>query len=77
MAVGSWPEAFGAKQMAVTGGTQYVRVGGKGRVNTVAPGVVDTPLYKDISKDFLKTLSPMNSISIVQEIVGGAHLGKW
>jgi len=31
MAVGSWPKAFDAKQMAVTGGTQYVRVGGKGR----------------------------------------------
>ena len=39
------------------------------RVNTVAPGVVDTPLHKDNPKDFLKTLSPMNSISTAQEIV--------
>jgi NAD(P)-dependent dehydrogenase (short-subunit alcohol dehydrogenase family) len=39
------------------------------RVNTVAPGVVDTPLHKDNPKDFLKTLSPMDSISDVQEIV--------
>ncbi|MFS8047528.1 SDR family NAD(P)-dependent oxidoreductase [Rhizobium sp. BR 314] len=39
------------------------------RVNTVAPGVVDTPLHKDNPKDFLKTLSPMNSISTTQEIV--------
>jgi NAD(P)-dependent dehydrogenase (short-subunit alcohol dehydrogenase family) len=39
------------------------------RVNTVAPGVVDTPLHKDNPKDFLKTLSPMNSISSAQEIV--------
>jgi NAD(P)-dependent dehydrogenase (short-subunit alcohol dehydrogenase family) len=39
------------------------------RVNTVAPGVVDTPLHKDNPKDFLKTLSPMASISDVQEIV--------
>ena len=38
------------------------------RVNTVAPGVVDTPLHKDNPKDFLKTLSPMNSISSAQEI---------
>jgi len=39
------------------------------RVNTVAPGVVDTPLHRDNPKDFLKTLSPMNSISSAQEIV--------
>ena len=39
------------------------------RINTVAPGVVDTPLHKDNPKDFLRTLSPMNSISEVQEIV--------
>ncbi len=39
------------------------------RVNTVAPGVVDTPLHKDNPKDFLRTLSPMGSISDVQDIV--------
>lgn len=39
------------------------------RVNTVAPGVVDTPLHKNNPKDFLKTLSPMHSISSAQEIV--------
>lgn len=39
------------------------------RVNTVAPGVVDTPLHKENPKDFLKTLSPMGSISDVQDIV--------
>jgi NAD(P)-dependent dehydrogenase (short-subunit alcohol dehydrogenase family) len=39
------------------------------RVNTVAPGVVDTPLHKDNPKDFLETLSPMHSISSIQEIV--------
>jgi NAD(P)-dependent dehydrogenase (short-subunit alcohol dehydrogenase family) len=39
------------------------------RANTVAPGVVDTPLHKDNPKDFLKTLSPMHSISSVEEIV--------
>jgi NAD(P)-dependent dehydrogenase (short-subunit alcohol dehydrogenase family) len=38
------------------------------RVNTVAPGVVDTPLHKDNPRDFLNTLSPMHSISSVQEI---------
>ena len=39
------------------------------RVNAVAPGVVDTPLQRNSPKDFLKTLSPMGTISTVQEIV--------
>lgn len=39
------------------------------RVNTVAPGIVDTPLHKDNPRDFLKTLSPMNAISSPREIV--------
>ncbi|MGO4123068.1 SDR family NAD(P)-dependent oxidoreductase [Inquilinus sp. YAF38] len=39
------------------------------RVNTVAPGIVDTPLHKDDPKDVLKTLSPMGVISTVQDIV--------
>jgi len=33
------------------------------RFNAVAPGIVDTPLHKDNPKDFLKTLSPMGTIS--------------
>ena len=50
------------------------------RANTVAPGVVDTPLHKDNPKDFLKTLSALQGVSTVQEIVdavlflkGAAH----
>jgi len=39
------------------------------RFNAVAPGEVDTPLNKDTPKDFLRTLSPMGSISDAQEIV--------
>jgi pimeloyl-ACP methyl ester carboxylesterase len=42
MAVGSWPAAFEARQMAVTGGTQYVRVGGKGPVVLLLHGFGDT-----------------------------------
>jgi NAD(P)-dependent dehydrogenase (short-subunit alcohol dehydrogenase family) len=38
------------------------------RFNTVAPGVVDTPLHKNNPKDFLKTLSPMGTISTAEEI---------
>jgi len=39
------------------------------RVNTVAPGIVDTPLTQGFPKDFLKTLSPMDRVSDVQDIV--------
>ncbi|MFL5665384.1 MAG: SDR family NAD(P)-dependent oxidoreductase [Ktedonobacteraceae bacterium] len=38
------------------------------RFNTVAPGVVDTPLHQDNPKDFLRTFSPMMSITEAQEI---------
>ncbi|MGJ5813977.1 SDR family NAD(P)-dependent oxidoreductase [Paludibaculum fermentans] len=40
------------------------------RFNAVAPGVVDTPLHADNPKDFLKTLSPMGTISTVEDIAG-------
>ena len=39
------------------------------RFNAVAPGVVDTPMHKDNPKEFLKTLSPMGTISEVKDIV--------
>jgi NAD(P)-dependent dehydrogenase (short-subunit alcohol dehydrogenase family) len=38
------------------------------RVNAVAPGIVDTPLHKDNPKDFLKTLSPMGTVSDAKDI---------
>ena len=38
------------------------------RFNAVAPGVVDTPLHAEDSNDSLKTLSPMGSISTVEDI---------
>jgi NAD(P)-dependent dehydrogenase (short-subunit alcohol dehydrogenase family) len=39
------------------------------RFNSVAPGVVDTPLHQDDPKDVLRTRSPMGSIADAQEIV--------
>jgi NAD(P)-dependent dehydrogenase (short-subunit alcohol dehydrogenase family) len=39
------------------------------RFNAVAPGPVDTPLHKNSPKEFLKTLSPMGTISDVKDIV--------
>ena len=38
------------------------------RFNAVAPGIVDTPMHTNESKDFLKTLSPMGTISSVSDI---------
>jgi NAD(P)-dependent dehydrogenase (short-subunit alcohol dehydrogenase family) len=38
------------------------------RFNAVAPGVVDTPLHKNNPKEFLKTLSPMATISTSEDI---------
>ncbi|MFT4113950.1 SDR family NAD(P)-dependent oxidoreductase [Silvibacterium sp.] len=38
------------------------------RFNAVAPGIVDTPLHENNPKDFLKTLSPMGTISSAEEI---------
>jgi NAD(P)-dependent dehydrogenase (short-subunit alcohol dehydrogenase family) len=37
------------------------------RFNAVAPGIVDTPMHTDDSKDFLKTLQPMGTIAHVNE----------
>lgn len=41
------------------------------RVNAVSPGVVETPLHAENPRDFLKSLSPMGTITAVQEIVDG------
>ena len=38
------------------------------RFNAVAPGIVDTPMHANRSKEFLKTLSPMGTISSVHDI---------
>jgi NAD(P)-dependent dehydrogenase (short-subunit alcohol dehydrogenase family) len=39
------------------------------RFNTVAPGMVDTPMHKDDPQDFLKSLSPMATISSINDVV--------
>ena len=39
------------------------------RFNGVAPGVVDTPLQKDLTKDFLNLRQPMGSVAVVEDIV--------
>ena len=39
------------------------------RFNAVAPGVVDTPLHKDVSKESLTARQPMKTITEVKDIV--------
>jgi NAD(P)-dependent dehydrogenase (short-subunit alcohol dehydrogenase family) len=39
------------------------------RFNAVAPGIVDTPMHANESKDFLKTRSPMGTICSVSDVV--------
>lgn len=38
------------------------------RFNAVAPGVVETPLHKNTPEDFMKTLSPMGTVSDPNDI---------
>ncbi len=38
------------------------------RFNAVAPGTVDTPLHKNNPKEFMKTLSPMGTITEAKDI---------
>src|SRR5882724_9857084 len=38
------------------------------RVNVVAPGVVDTPLLKDVPKEFLRTMSPSGQIPTSKDL---------
>jgi len=39
------------------------------RVNTVGAGIVDTPMHKPDTHEFLKTLQPMGRIAKIEEIV--------
>jgi len=42
------------------------------RVNTIAPGVIDTPMHKSEAHDFLKGLHPFGRIGKVKEVVDAA-----
>jgi len=50
------------------------------RFNAVAPGVVDTPMHNNDSKEFLKTFQPMGKIVEVKDVVDAvlylAHAGQ-
>jgi len=76
MAVGSWPATFAAKQMAVTGGTQYVRVAGKGAAVLLLHGFGDTgdmwlPLAEALVKDHAVIVPDLRGMGLSSHPEGG------
>src|ERR1700741_4261187 len=76
MAIGSWPSAFAATQMAVTGGTQYVRVGGKGPAVLLLHGFGDTgdmwvPLADPLAKDHAVIVPDLRGMGLSSHPEGG------
>ena len=76
MAVGTWPQAFAAKQMAVTDGTQYVRLGGKGPAVLLLHGFGDTgdmwvPLADALVKDHAVIVPDLRGMGLSSHPEGG------
>ncbi|HTV26925.1 MAG TPA: alpha/beta hydrolase [Xanthobacteraceae bacterium] len=76
MTVGSWPQVFSAKQMAVTGGTQYVRLGGKGPAVLLLHGFGDTgdmwvPLADVLVKDHSVIVPDLRGMGLSSHPEGG------
>jgi pimeloyl-ACP methyl ester carboxylesterase len=76
MAVGSWPEAFGAKQMVVADWTQYVRLGGKGPGLVLLHGFGDTgdmwvPLADALVKDHAVIVPDLRGMGLSSHPEGG------
>jgi pimeloyl-ACP methyl ester carboxylesterase len=76
MPVGSWPAAFAAKQMPVTDGTQYVRVGGKGAAVLLLHGFGDTgdmwvPLADTLVKDHVVVVPDLRGMGLSSHPEGG------
>lgn len=76
MPIGSWPSAFRATQMAVTGGTQYVRVGGNGPAVVLLHGFGDTgdmwvPLAKPLVEDHTVIVPDLRGMGLSSHPEGG------
>src|SRR5262245_8364698 len=81
MTVGSWPEAFDAKQVAVTGGTQYVRLGGKGPAVLLLHGFGDTgdmwvPLAEVLVKDHAVIVPDLRGMGLSSHPEGGTKRSR-
>jgi pimeloyl-ACP methyl ester carboxylesterase len=75
-AIGKWPAAFNARQMAVAGGTQYVRVGGKGPAVVLLHGFGDTgdmwaPLAAILVKDHTVIVPDLRGMGLSSHPEGG------
>lgn len=75
-ATGAWPQAFRAKQMPVSGGTQYVRVGGKGPAVMLLHGFGDTgdmwvPLASALVNDHTVIVPDLRGMGLSSHPEGG------
>lgn len=76
MAVGTWSEAFAASEIAVTGGTQYVRVGGNGPAVVLLHGFGDTgdmwvPLADVLVRDHAVIVPDLRGMGLSSHPEGG------
>jgi pimeloyl-ACP methyl ester carboxylesterase len=75
-ATGAWPEGFRAEQMTVTGGTQYVRIGGRGPAVLLLHGFGDTgdmwlPLAAGLVKDRTVVVPDLRGMGLSSHQEGG------
>jgi pimeloyl-ACP methyl ester carboxylesterase len=76
MAIGVWPETFAARQMTVTDGTQYVRLGGKGPGVLLLHGFGDTgdmwvPLADALVRDHAVIVPDLRGMGLSSHPEGG------
>jgi pimeloyl-ACP methyl ester carboxylesterase len=75
-AIGTWPADFHGRQMAVSGGTQYVRVGGRGPAILLLHGFGDTgdmwvPLAEILVKDHTVVVPDLRGMGLSSHQDGG------
>src|SRR5271155_3755079 len=75
-AIGKWPAVFHGQQMAVDGGTQHVRVGGKGPAVLLLHGFGDTgdmwvPLADALVKDHAVIVPDLRGMGLSSHPEGG------
>jgi pimeloyl-ACP methyl ester carboxylesterase len=75
-AIGTWPSDFDGRQMAVSGGTQYVRVGGRGPAVLLLHGFGDTgdmwvPLAEVLVKDHTLIVPDLRGMGLSSHQDGG------
>lgn len=74
--IGVWPDTFRARQMPVSGGTQYVRVGGQGPTVLLLHGFGDTgdmwgPLAEALVKDHTVIIPDLRGMGLSSHPEGG------